>query len=53
MLDESENVDIQSFDRRGKIELLFPSFLISDRTHIYNAVVNTMKNGGFEMIERG
>lgn len=29
------------------------SFHNSDRTHIYNAVVNTMKNGGFEMIERG
>jgi hypothetical protein len=29
------------------------SFLNSDRTHIYNAVVNTMKNGGFEMMERG
>lgn len=29
------------------------SFLNSDRTHIYNAVVNTMKNGGFEMLERG
>ena len=29
------------------------AFLNSDRTHIYNAVVNTMKNGGFEMLERG
>ena len=29
------------------------SFLNSDRTHIYNAVVNTMKNGGFEMLDKG
>ena len=29
------------------------AFLNSDRTHIYNAVVNTMKFGGFEQLERG
>jgi len=29
------------------------SFVNSDRTHVYNAVVNTMKHGGFEMLERG
>jgi hypothetical protein len=29
------------------------SFLNSDRTHIYNAVVNTMKQSGFEMLEKG
>lgn len=28
------------------------SFHSSDRTHVYNAVVNTMKNGGFELLER-
>jgi len=44
---------IKSYPRRGEIEYLFMSFLNSDRTHIYNAVVNTMKNGGFEMLEAG
>lgn len=44
---------IKTYNRRGEIEYLFMSFLNSDRTHIYNAVVNTMKNGGFEMLERG
>ena len=44
---------IKSYPRRGEIEYLFMSFLNSDRTHIYNAVVNTMKNGGFEMLETG
>ena len=29
------------------------SFLISDRTHIYNAVVNTMKTAGFDLLEFG
>ena len=43
----------KSYPRRGEIEGLFMSFLNSDRTHIYNAVVNTMKNGGFEMLDRG
>ena len=47
----SEN--IKEYNRRGEIEYLFMSFLNSDRTHIYNAVVNTMKNGGFEQLERG
>lgn len=47
------NMDlVKSYNRRGDIESLFMSFYNSDRTHIYNAVVNTMKNGGFEMIER-
>jgi len=46
---------VKSYDRRkdASIEGLFMSFYISDRTHIYNAVVNTMKSGGFEQIERG
>lgn len=43
----------KAYQRRGEIEGLFMSFLNSDRTHIYNAVVNTMKNGGFEMLEHG
>ena len=46
-------VEIKQYDRRQQIEVLFFSFLNSDRTHIYNAVVNTCKNGGFEMIEHG
>jgi hypothetical protein len=44
---------VKRYNRRGDIEYLFMSFVNSDRTHIYNAVVNTMKNGGFEMLERG
>ena len=44
---------VKSYNRRESIEHLFMSFLNSDKTHIYNAVVNTMKNGGFEMLERG
>jgi len=44
---------VKSYSRRGDIEYLFMSFLISERTHIYNAVVNTMKTGGFELLEAG
>jgi hypothetical protein len=45
-----ENVKV--YNRRGdKIEPLFMSFVISDRTHVYNAVVNTMKTNGFELLE--
>ena len=51
--DLSDASSIKSYPRRGEIEYLFMSFLNSDRTHIYNAVVNTMKNGGFEMLESG
>lgn len=48
------NMDmVKAYPRRGDIEYLFMSFLVSDRTHIYNAVVNTMKHGGFELLERG
>ena len=36
---------------RDEIEYLFMSFKISDTTHIYNAVVNTCKNAGFNMVE--
>ena len=53
-IEETADEDIlKVYDRRTQIEVLFFSFLNSDRTHIYNAVVNTMKNGGFEMLERG
>ena len=49
-----EHLDsIKAYERRGEIEYLFMAFLNSDRTHIYNAVVNTMKFGGFEQLERG
>ena len=44
---------VKPYNRRGEIEYLFMSFYNSDRTHIYNAVVNTMKNGGFELLESG
>jgi hypothetical protein len=50
-LEDSELIKV--YERRGDIEYLFFSFISSDRTHIYNAVVNTMKNGGFEMMEKG
>ena len=43
---------VKTYNRKGEIEYLFMSFVSSDRTHIYNAVINTMKNGGFEMLER-
>jgi hypothetical protein len=32
---------------KNEIEYLFMAFRINDSTHIYNAVVNTFKNGGF------
>lgn len=45
---------VKLYDRRSdEIEPLFMAFYISDRTHIYNAVVNTMKCNGFELIEKG
>ena len=50
---QEKSDQIKLYERRGDIEYLFMSFLNSDRTHIYNAVVNTMKNGGFEMMEKG
>lgn len=49
----ADDETLKVYDRRAQIEVLFFSFLNSDRTHVYNAVVNTMKNGGFEMIEKG
>ena len=49
----ADDETLKVYDRRAQIEVLFFSFLNSDRTHVYNAVVNTMKNGGFEMLERG
>jgi len=39
--------------RRDDVEYLFMSFRINDNTHIYNAVVNTFKNAGFQMVETG
>jgi hypothetical protein len=45
---------VKLYNRRGdNIEPLFMAFSISDRTHVYNAVVNTMKSNGFELIENG
>ena len=45
---------IKVYNRRSEqIEKLYMAFYISDRTHIYNAVVNTMKNAGFDLLERG
>ena len=44
---------VKSYSRRGDIEYLYMSFLISERTHIYNAVVNTMKTAGFDLLEFG
>lgn len=37
--------------KREEVENLFMSFKISDNTHIYNAVVNTCKFAGLQMIE--
>jgi hypothetical protein len=37
--------------KKEDVEYLFMAFKISDSTHIYNAVVNTFKTGGFEMLE--
>ena len=37
--------------QRVEVEYLFPAFRINDSTHIYNAVVNSFKNAGFQMIE--
>lgn len=36
---------------REEVEHLFMSFRISDSTHIYNAVVNSCKAAGFNMLE--
>jgi len=46
---------VRIYDRRNdpQIEKLFMSFVVSDRTHVYNAVVNTMKSAGFEQLESG
>ena len=44
---------VKVYNRRSEaIEPLFMAFFISDRTHVYNAVVNTMKSNGFELLER-
>jgi len=39
------------YERRGEIEELFLSFRISNKSHIYNALVNSMKNAGFELVD--
>lgn len=45
---------VKTYNRRGEtIEPLFMAFMISDKTHVYNAVVNTMKSNGFELLESG
>lgn len=36
---------------REEVEHLFMSFRISDSAHIYNAVVNSCKSAGFQMLE--
>ena len=36
---------------RNEVEVLFMAFKISDTTHIYNAVVNSCKNAGLNMVE--
>ena len=48
MTRESER--IRQYDRED-IEYLFMAFRINDSTHIYNAVVNSFKNSGFQLIE--
>jgi len=35
------------------VEYLFMTFKIADSTHVYNAVVNTFKTGGFQLAEDG
>jgi len=49
---EFDKGKVKSYDRRGELEGLHLSFYISDRTHIYNAVVNTMKCAGFDQLEK-
>lgn len=34
-----------------EVEQLFLSFQVSDSTHIYNVLVNSLKNGGFELLD--
>ena len=41
---------IRKFNR-DEVENLFMSFKISDNTHIYNALVNSCKTAGWNMIE--
>jgi len=36
---------------KNEVEYLFMAFRINDSTHIYNAVVNSFKNAGFQLIE--
>lgn len=37
--------------KKDEVEYLFMAFKINDNTHIYNAVVNSFKNAGFNMVE--
>ena len=37
--------------KQDEVEYLFMAFKINDNTHIYNAVVNSFKGAGFNMVE--
>jgi hypothetical protein len=37
--------------KRDDVESLFMAFKIADNTHIYNAVVNSCKSAGWNMLE--
>jgi hypothetical protein len=39
--------------KRDDVEYLFMAFKVNDNTHIYNAVVNSFKTAGFQMLEKG
>lgn len=45
-----ESDRVRTYNRLD-VEYLFPAFRINDSTHIYNAVVNSFKYAGFQMIE--
>lgn len=36
-----------------EVEQLFMAFQISDSTHIYNVLVNSLKHAGFELLDDG
>ena len=37
--------------KRDEVEYLFLSFKINDAAHIYNVVVNSFKNAGYQLVE--
>ena len=47
---DRESDRVRQYDR-DDVEYLFMAFRINDSTHIYNAVVNSFKNSGFQLIE--